>query len=248
MTSMPTPVWNDEHTFTLDGITYSSMQDGDADLLLLKTQPMVDFYVDLVAREQPRRIFDLGIYRGGSAALLTQLADPDKLVCIDRQRTPVPALQAFIDAGRQDTMAAHYGIDQTDVEALEHIVATEFDGPLDLVIDDASHLYRPTLTSFNQLFPHLRPGGLYVVEDWAGSHDRFMGTDPDDGDSMSRLAFELTLVVARHPRMVVDLKITPYFVIARRGPADLHPGRFDLRRHLGELGTRMSEALTVAPA
>ena len=38
--------------------------------------------------------------------------------------------------------------------------------PLDLVIDDASHLYGPTMASFEVLFPRLRPGGLYVIEDW----------------------------------------------------------------------------------
>ena len=40
----------------------------------------------------------------------------------------------------------------------------------DLIVDDASHLYRPTLASFEVLYPRLRPGGTYVIEDWAGDH------------------------------------------------------------------------------
>jgi predicted methyltransferase len=35
---------------------------------------------------------------------------------------------------------------------------------LDLVVDDTSHL-GPTRASFNTLFPRLRPGGVYVIED-----------------------------------------------------------------------------------
>jgi demethylmacrocin O-methyltransferase len=38
-------------------------------------------------------------------------------------------------------------------------------GPFDIVIDDGSHLNHHVLTSFGALFPHVRPGGLYVIED-----------------------------------------------------------------------------------
>lgn len=51
-------------------------------------------------------------------------------------------------------------------------------GPLDIVIDDGSHLNEHVVTSFRALFPHVRPGGLYVIEDvltayWPGwgGHD-----------------------------------------------------------------------------
>ena len=38
-------------------------------------------------------------------------------------------------------------------------------GGWDVVIDDGSHLPRHQLTSFASLFPFVRPGGLYIVED-----------------------------------------------------------------------------------
>jgi hypothetical protein len=50
-----------------------------------------------------------------------------------------------------------------------HIIATEFGAmPLDLVSDDASHLLRETRASFNALFPRLRSGGEYIIEDCEG--------------------------------------------------------------------------------
>jgi demethylmacrocin O-methyltransferase len=60
-------------------------------------------------------------------------------------------------------------------------------GPLDIIIDDGSHLNRHVLISFGALFPHLRPGGLYIIEDtqtsywpgWGGS------STPSDADGTS---------------------------------------------------------------
>lgn len=62
-------------------------------------------------------------------------------------------------------------------------------GTLDVVIDDGSHLSPDVLTTFNTLFPLLRDGGVYAVEDtqtsywpeWGGSQDR---EDPNTSMSM----------------------------------------------------------------
>ena len=37
----------------------------------------------------------------------------------------------------------------------------------DLIVDDASHIGHLTAATFAQLWPLVRPGGFYVVEDWA---------------------------------------------------------------------------------
>lgn len=67
--------------------------------------------------------------------------------------------------------------DQGDAQFLDSM-AREL-GPFDIVIDDGSHIAHHIITSFNSLFPHVRPGGLYVVEDlamaywpgWGGGSD-----------------------------------------------------------------------------
>jgi Methyltransferase domain len=38
-------------------------------------------------------------------------------------------------------------------------------GPFDIVIDDGSHVNEHVRTSFEALFPYVRPGGYYVIED-----------------------------------------------------------------------------------
>ena len=37
--------------------------------------------------------------------------------------------------------------------------------PIDVVIDDGSHVGRMQLEAFQSLWPYLAPGGAYIVED-----------------------------------------------------------------------------------
>lgn len=64
--------------------------------------------------------------------------------------------------------------DQADQRFTDGIAVTS--GPWDVIIDDASHLSSLTIASFKNLWPHLKPGGLYVVEDTHSSyHDFYYG-------------------------------------------------------------------------
>jgi len=53
--------------------------------------------------------------------------------------------------------------DQSDRDFLMKVNAMH--GPFDVIIDDGSHRNRDMKASFEVLFPLLKPGGLYVVED-----------------------------------------------------------------------------------
>ena len=67
--------------------------------------------------------------------------------------------------------------DQRDGARLADICRTHAPGGVDIIVDDASHLGTFSLMSYNALFPHLKPGGLYCVEDWATAY----WTDWPDG-------------------------------------------------------------------
>ena len=176
-------VWAREHEFTVGGIEFALATFGrngrrrrpgsatDA-LPICKTRKQTEVYIELVATVAPSRAVELGIKAGGSTALLALLARPSKLVAVDIAEQPVDALEAFLDArGLRDTVRPYYGVDQGDRRRLARIVKEEFGAdPIDLVIDDASHLPTPTKASFEVLFPRLRPGGLFVIEDWSWEH------------------------------------------------------------------------------
>jgi demethylmacrocin O-methyltransferase len=67
--------------------------------------------------------------------------------------------KSSLDRPRMETVRG----DQSDPHTLAAMV-TEI-GPLDIVIDDGSHLSDHVLTSFTEIFPHLNSGGIYVIED-----------------------------------------------------------------------------------
>ncbi|RKT55628.1 class I SAM-dependent methyltransferase [Saccharothrix australiensis] len=66
--------------------------------------------------------------------------------------------------------------DQSDPEQLVGIARRH--GPFDVVIDDGSHVNEHIRTSFRTLFPFVRPGGRYVIEDlWTAFCPGFGGAE-----------------------------------------------------------------------
>jgi SAM-dependent methyltransferase len=56
--------------------------------------------------------------------------------------------------------------DQRNADELDAICAAHAPDGLDVIIDDASHYGTWSLAAYTALFPHLKPGGLYFIEDW----------------------------------------------------------------------------------
>jgi demethylmacrocin O-methyltransferase len=72
-------------------------------------------------------------------------------------------------------------------------------GPLDIVVDDGSHLSDHVISSFTALFPRLRPGGQYVIEDLQSSYwPGWNGGRTDLNDPATSTGFVKTLIDALH--------------------------------------------------
>jgi len=196
---------------------------------LLKAPWQVESYTQLLRDVAPRKMVEVGMYDGASMALTAELARPNNLIGIDLRASGSPALDEFISTHALEAeLHPYYGVDQADTGKLRTIVRDELGGdPLDLVVDDASHLYDPTRSTFELLFPLLRAGGAYVIEDWP-TH-RLKDNDPP----LALLALELTLACSDAPRRIAEVRITRNDVVITRGPAELSSGSFDLRECLG---------------
>jgi predicted O-methyltransferase YrrM len=257
--------WSD-HRFRLDGTSFrilhgTSFEVGAGpeleaeagELALWKPRWMVERYLRLTERLNPERIFELGVMSGGSVAFLAQVAQPQRHVAIDLRPASTEAFEAWLDArDRRQVVHLHYGVDQADQVALEAIVAHEFGRQkLDLVVDDASHVLEPTRASFNALFPHLRAGGVYVIEDWNQDHDyellmiedptlaervrREVARRPDKAfpTPLTRLLFEIVLATA-YTDLIDDIEIRKGWVAVTRGSGQSDPEGFDISQcHLG---------------
>src|SRR5262249_2589211 len=141
------------------------------------------------------------------------------------QRGDSAYFRRYIEARQlQQRIATHWSVDQADAARLRAIVQREFNGPLDLVIDDASHQYGPTKASFETLFPLLRPGGLYIIEDWAWAHwHEFQAPNhPWATDTaLTQLIVELAVATGSSTTLIANVTLFQGFAAIERGPIEL---------------------------
>lgn len=104
------------------------------------------------------RLLELGVGRGGSLLWWRDFFARGIIVGLDIEPCVVDDPTGRIRV---------YEGSQVDCTLLDRIRNETAPGGFDVVIDDASHIGELTRKSFWHLFDkHLRPGGLYVVEDW----------------------------------------------------------------------------------
>ena len=62
---------------------------------------------------------------------------------------------------------------------------------LDIIIDDGSHINEHVIRTFQYLFPKLKPGGIYVVEDTQTSYRQDYGGDDKNLNNDKELPIHL---------------------------------------------------------
>jgi predicted O-methyltransferase YrrM len=102
------------------------------------------------------RMLEIGVGRGGSLRMWREYLPDVTIVGLDINP----------EAKQYDNPQNHVHVqigDQTDTTFLERLL-DEF-GPFDTVLDDGGHTPKQMIGSFQYLFPRLKPGGVYIVED-----------------------------------------------------------------------------------
>jgi predicted O-methyltransferase YrrM len=243
--------WTSDEVLEIDGIRfhlvinpdeYTAEDSSTGAFVLVKPREMVDQMIELVNDLKPDRIVEVGIFKGGSAALLATLRPQARITAVDIASEPVAALDEFIACrGLGDRVWPHYGVDQGDAEQLAGIIDRDHGtAPLDYVVDDASHLYPQTKTTFEVLFPRLRPGGVFVIEDWAWAHYpealwQASGGWFHDRPALTNLAVELLLVAGTSADLVSNIRVSHNYVEVVRGDAAYSP-RIRLEDHYRNRG------------
>jgi cephalosporin hydroxylase len=192
--------WTSDKTFTLGNTNftldissgYDRRQSEKGDFTLVKTRSYLKDYLRL-KNNRYEHILELGVFQGGSMVFFDKLFEPKKIIGVELAADPIDALDAYI-LSEAPHMKVFYNSSQDDEELLKRICQQELGGQIDLVIDDASHLYEQTRKSMEVLFPRLIPGGTYIIEDWAWSHrKRAQGNDHpwENKPSLTNLVFQI---------------------------------------------------------
>ncbi|MDQ1440176.1 MAG: hypothetical protein QOG97_404 [Acidimicrobiaceae bacterium] len=108
-------------------------------------------------RRRRLTILEIGIYKGAGLRVWRSYFPSSSIVGIDINPSMIDEPRITCRCGSQD--------DPAFLAAL----CEEF-GPFDIVIDDGSHVGRHVIASFDSLFPHVVPGGWYVIEDIATAY------------------------------------------------------------------------------
>ena len=222
--------WTGEDTFELGGVEFvcralkAGFPSTPERMLLVKSRWQAEWYEEFLRQLRPETIVEVGTFDGASLALCAELVQPRRVVGVDLRVEPSAALAAYIERrGLQDRARPYYGVDQTDAARLNEILDGEFgDEQVDLVVDDASHALGATQQTFDILFPRVKPGGVYLLEDWP-TH-RF----PQITDPLAPLVFELVLACSESPDAVAAVEVNRNSAVVRRGEGALETGTFAL--------------------
>jgi len=234
--------WRDEKTIEYPGVEielvwgseHREKESQPGHFILVKGTGMVRNLMSAVSEIDVRNIVDVGIYRGGSAVLFNECFKPAKLVALDLRPAP-DVLREYAAEQEGDALEVHDGVDQANGARLVEICDAAFgDEPIDLIVDDASHFYAQSRATFSYLFPRVRKGGLYVIEDWGWAHwpgdfwqaerggDYFSEQPP-----LSNLLTEIMLLTASQEEVASRIDVTGRAAYVTRGSAEID-GPLDL--------------------
>ena len=144
------------------------------------------------SRHTLRSFLEVGVYRGASIRMWKDYFTSAELYGIDYFRNQLGVIKLTPASGlnralRRDLMSGHNFSDEVrrgELGPRVHVIdanqsdASEMAGvvrslgrrnAIDLIIEDGSHRHRDQLLNLAWLFPLVRPGGVYVIEDVTSS-------------------------------------------------------------------------------
>ena len=116
-------------------------------------------------RGRPVLLLEFGVWHGGSLQLWRRYLGPQaRIVGVDVN----PECAGLAEEGIEIVIG-----DQADPAT--HRSLRERHGGFDIVIDDGGHTMEQQVTTFREIYPAVRDGGLYVVEDTHSSYHAHWG-------------------------------------------------------------------------
>ncbi|MFZ1814410.1 MAG: class I SAM-dependent methyltransferase [Rhizobiaceae bacterium] len=107
-------------------------------------------------RDKPVGMLEIGVFKGGSLELWNSYFHPDSMIM---------GIDINPDCAAFDNNPCQVRIGSQADPAFLDLCIQEFPDGIDIILDDGSHKSHHVIASFSHLFPKLKDGGIYVVED-----------------------------------------------------------------------------------
>lgn len=133
-------------------------------------------------KNKPIKLLEIGILNGDSVKLWEDYFPMAELHFIDCTMENV----TYFSKRSRYLLA-----DQGNPEDLQKVIEIT-GGEFDVIIDDGGHMMGQQITSFIELFPHIKSGGMYIVEDLHTSY--WQGYGGGEGTQEKPLAGERTAI------------------------------------------------------
>ena len=116
---------------------------------------LIPVYDDLLEpyKDAPVKLLEIGTYMGGSLQYYASKLPKGEIFGVDIES---PSLEL-------PDNVRFYIADQRVPSSFNRVIEH---APFDFIIDDGAHMLNETKTTYETLFPHLKSGGMYIIEDW----------------------------------------------------------------------------------
>jgi hypothetical protein len=151
-------------------------------------------------RDAPINLIEIGVQNGASTRVWKWFFSQAQIIGID--------INPGCARWAQERVKIEIG-SQTDGEFLDRVCA---ENPPTVIVDDGSHVGEHMIFTFQRIFPHLAPGGVYIVEDFGYRYEKPAESKVENPD-VSEYFMELTRCchAGRHlrsnfkiPRAIID--------------------------------------------
>ncbi len=210
----------------------------DNHFVLWKNKKLLDEYKNFfsVTKKSSNGILELGMWDGGSTALWYELLMPKKIIgidCLDKKDSDY--FSKWKNERIQEDKSiikTFWNTNQANVQQLQSILHNEFENDnIDIVFDDASHHYSSTIISFETIFSLLKPGAIYIIEDWAWYHWKNWVHLFPRGEDISKLIYQMIQCAGSDSDIISSVIVYPGFAVIERGIKPLNED-FKLKNHI----------------
>ena len=189
---------SEEEYHYLDRLALESMAD-KASSYHNYTEVYAQYFAPL--KELPIKFLEIGIWKGYSVKLWEQYFKNAELHFLD----------ITFQNAEYFSQRSHYHLaNQENPHDLQRFIQ-EAGGDFDVIIDDGGHTMSQQITSFQILFPHVKSGGMYIIEDLHTSYWKSYG---GGSHPHTTIAFLKTLIddvnfVGNHTARASHLNLDP---------------------------------------